>query len=491
MSGPDGVYSGDDVLVRLVPVHLPGRLSAAACLVLHHGTAGNPLGQEDTARAWTTLLRRGSGDAAEQNLEAGLERLGTTFAADAGAVSTRLVLSSTPDDLEDALALLSRTLTSFTPRTEDVLPFLHRWNRALAAARAAPGGSAGVLLRRALFPGDRTPHPEPREGAPEEGVDVDAVLAFHRTVLGAPRDLVVAADLNRVDLDALARRLVPPPPDGSARTSPWSARGSGPVAAAGTAVPVRPLTLRPSTGRSGACVIMVGLRAESRGDATQHLAVARELLAGSASSRLARTLRDAHGLAYAVHGDVQDDGAACVLRLRFEVAPSRAPEAVALALHELFRLAGQEVEDEELAEAWRGCRREDATSGSPAAVAVVAAARSAPPPTPTGPAPAGPAPAGPAPAGPAPAGPGQAGVTPAAYRRAMGRLVRADRVAAVVDGALDGPDRVAEAVLEVAPGVAGADSLTAYARRVTAHAALGVSAPDAHPSSTLAQGGVP
>jgi hypothetical protein len=55
----------------------------------------------------------------------------------------------------------------------------------------------------------------------------------------------------------------------------------------------------------------------------------------------------------------------------------------------------------------------------------------------------------------------------------MGRLVRADRVAVVVDGAIDGTDRVVEAVLEVAPGRACADCPTAYARRVTAHAALG------------------
>ncbi|WP_151775380.1 M16 family metallopeptidase [Streptomyces abyssomicinicus] len=453
-----GVSGGGGGSVRTVPVHLPGRLSAAACVVLHHGTAGDPQGQEDTARAWVTLLRRGSGHAADQNLEAGLERIGTTFAADAGAASTRLVLSSTPEHLADALALLSRTLTSFTPRSEEILPFLHRWNRALAAARAAPGGSAGVLLRRALFPGDRSSQREPREGAPEAGVDADAVLAFHRTVLGASRDLVVAADLTRVDLEALVRRLAPPSPDGPARTSPRSASASGSrsgaVEAARGAVPVRPLTLRPSTGRSAACVIMIGLRGESGGDAAPQLAVARELLAGSASSRLARTLRDAHGLAYAVHCDVQDDGAACALRLRFEVAPSRAPEAVALALDELFRLAEQEVEEEEFAEAWRVCRREDAMSGSPAAVA---AARPVP---------------APGPAAPGQAAPGQAGVTPAAYRRAMGRLVRPDRVAVVVDGALDGADRVAQAVLEAAPGRACADSLTAYARRVTAHAQL-------------------
>lgn len=415
----------------LIPVHLPGRLSASAALLLHHGAMADPVDREGTADTWAVLFRR-DGTPREQEtgegLEVALEELGTTLTLEVGWRTIRIRLDSTPEHLTGAFALLSRALDVFRPEAREVRALALRRGQALAAARQAPGGSAGPLLDAALFP-------ESRYGCRTDGsaltrVDAEAVGGFHQGVLRAPRDLVVAADLARVDLRTLVRSGSSPAP------GPHPAVAEEPETAAGR---VRPLTLRRGTG-AGTCVVMIGVRAAVNGDAPLFLEIARRLLAGTASSRLSRALRDFSALAYAVHSEVRQDGAVCALRFRFSVASSQAPSAVATALGELFGLRARQLDADDLRGAVETYPRDG--TGSPAAVAATHGTHVARP---------------------------AVDPTTAQFRAAVGELVRPEGVAVVVDGALHEAAVVRQAVVAAAeqnPSIG--TELRAYARRVAA-----------------------
>ncbi|WP_095757813.1 insulinase family protein [Streptomyces xinghaiensis] len=436
---------------RLVPVHLPGRLTASASLLLRHGAGADPPGREGTGSTWAVLLRRdgGAGErGARECFETGLEELGTTLTLSLGWQAVRLTLDSTPDCLADALALLARVLGAFRPTPQEVRALARHRGRALAAARRAPGGSAGPLLDAALFPGSRYGRGMAGDAGSAARVDADAVHAFHRGVLSAPRDLVVAADLARVDLRALVRACPSPAPETAAeRLHRGSSEPGRPSPADNFAARVRPLTLRRRTG-GGGCVVMLGVRATARDDAPLILEIARRLLVATASSRLSRALRDASALAYSVHGELWQDGGVCSLRLRFEVAQALVAPAAVTALGELFGLAAGEVDADDLRSTVEAYRRDSAaTTGSPAAVAAAGAV---------------------SPAVPAEHPP--EGLTPDRFRARAAELLAPERVAVVVDGALHGPEEIRRAVTAAArrdpPG--RADALLAYARRVAA-----------------------
>ncbi|MFF2779583.1 insulinase family protein [Streptomyces sp. NPDC058052] len=446
---------------RLVPVHLPGRLTAVAHLVLHVGAEDGPPVPEDTARVWSMLLRRGGAWCGEVTVEDALEDVGTTLTVDADRHTVRCVLRSTPDLLADALALLARTVEAFDPTDDEVGAFVSRWRRARAAAGRARGAPPVSLLDLALFPhhGVRPPRNDTAEttalatGAAPSGsgtIDARTIRALHRRVRSAPRDLVVAADLTRVDLRTLARSA--PAPD-ARRTAPVPA--AGPARTPEPFGPPKALTVRRRAAGSP-CVVMIGVRAPDGTGDLAGLELARLLLTATPSSRLTRTLRETTGLAYAVHGDLVHRGPSSALRLRFEVPAAQAPRAAAEALDVVLGLTARAPSEEDLREAVRARRQDGTESGSPAAAAAARAAGTAARPR----------------AGGVPfAGHRVLELAPDALLRAASDLIKPERVAVVVDGALDGAEAVVAAVTDAARARPGTSALAAYARLAAACAA--------------------
>ncbi|MFE5792794.1 insulinase family protein [Streptomyces sp. NPDC056503] len=435
---------------RLLPVHLPGRLTAVAHLVLHLRTTDDPPVPEAVARLWALLLRRGGGWCGGVSVEDGLEDLGTILTVDVDRHAVGIVLRSTPELLADALALLTRTVEAFAPTADEVDALVGRRLRARTAVRRTHGDPPGALLDAALFPRDgdhRT-----RDGATEatDASEAETVLSFHRRVRNAPRDLVVAADLSRVDLRSVVRSA--PAPLRAAR--PASAAPGGRARPPEEVGPPEALTVRRGSAGSP-CVVMIGVRAPDGAVDLAWLGLAGLLLTATPASLLTRTLRASSGLAYAVHADLVHEGPRSALRLRFEVPAEHAPRAAVEALDVVLGLAARAPGEEDLRDAVRAHRWDGAGWGSPAAVAAARAARA----TPTGERPSG---------GDPFAGRRSAEPTPDDFRRAAARLMGPERTAVVVDGATVDADAVVAALADAARHRPATDALAAYARRAAA-----------------------
>ncbi|MEU9091596.1 insulinase family protein [Streptomyces sp. NPDC048428] len=442
---------------QLVPVHLPGRLTAVAHLVLHIGKTGGPPVPEASARVWAMLLRRGGGWYGGTSVEDGLEDLGTTLTVDVDRHAIRCVLRSTPELLADALALLARTVEAFAPTADEIDAFVSRWHRARTAVRRTHGDPSGSLLNAALFPPGEDPRTRDSTAQATdtpETIDAETVRALHRRVQNAPRDLVIAADLARVDLRALVRSA--PAPARAPHSAP--APSDRPAYTPEPIGPPKALTVR--RGAAGSpCVVMIGIRAPDGTGDLACLELARLLLTATPSSRLTRTLRESSGLAYAVHGDIVHEGPLSALRFRFEVPAEQAPQAAIEALDVVFGLATRAPCEEDLREAVQAHRWDGAGWGSPAAAASAGASRATP--------------AAERPAGGGPlAGRRFTEVTPDDFLRAATELIEPERVAVVIDGAAGGADAVVAAVADAAWNRPGTSALAAYSRLVTASSAV-------------------
>lgn len=392
---------------RVVPVHLPGRLTASASLVLARGAAWDPPGREGAARTWALLLRRGGGHADPDAFETALEELGSSLTVQVTWQSVRLTLDSTPDRLADALALTTKTLRRLNPDKDSASALAARRRTALASLRRGSTGPSGPFPESALFPESRYGHGLDGDAESAARIDGAVLRAFHDAALSAPRTLVIAGDLGKTDVEHIvASVLLPDVPDGA----PAAVL---PGRDAALRHPPRPLTVVERPGR-GSCTVTVGVRASAQGGVPLLLEAARRLLAANPSARLTRALRGPAAMTYALHSTTWHDERVCCLKLRFDVAARQAPAAVRTVLDELFDFADREPAESELREVLEACRHGAAASGDPAAVAATL---------------------------PLPwteeSGPdGMAGLTPELFVRSVAQLAVPERTAVVVEGQL-------------------------------------------------------
>jgi len=288
---------------EVVAAHLPGQPLAWLGLMLGGGALAEPAAAagaeplDGLSRATSGLLDEGTENYTADEFGAAVESLGGRWGADSGWQSTKVTIN-----LPTALAaagseLLAEAVRRPAFRDTDTRRFLSDLASAKREQFARPGLRAQQALRGALY-GEQTRYGRLAGGTPDSTAALDgaAVRAFHAQWLRSPGVLLVAADLDLVDLDALAATVFGdvegvglPTPDADA---PLAERTRLVIADRPGAVQSTLQIGHPAPTRTGLAEIGVDPVA---------LRMASTILGGSFSSRLNHELREVKGYTYGAH----------------------------------------------------------------------------------------------------------------------------------------------------------------------------------------------
>ncbi|MFG1602524.1 M16 family metallopeptidase [Actinoplanes sp. NPDC049265] len=279
----------------VVAAHLPGQRLAYAALLLDAGAVHEPAGREGTATILAKSLEEGTARRDSAGFALALERLGAELSAAVDWDSFRAGVSVPVALLPGAVELLAEAVR--TPRLDpaDVSRVRDDEVTALRMDWAQPGPRADAALRGDLFGADerygRPPHGDPTSVA---AVTADDVLAFHAARLRRPGVLLVAGDLDQLDLTALGELAF-----GGTSGDPAAAESPLDVPIADR----RKLILvdRPGSVQS---TLRLGHRAPHRAHPDYvPITLAATVLGGAFTSRLNHLIREVKGYTYGIRGD--------------------------------------------------------------------------------------------------------------------------------------------------------------------------------------------
>ncbi|GAA0539224.1 pitrilysin family protein [Paractinoplanes ferrugineus] len=330
----------------VIAAHLPGQLLASAMLMLDAGAAHEPDGREGTATVLAKSLEEGTATRDSAAYALALEGLGAELSPSVDWDSFRVGVSAPVPLLLDAVRLAAEAAR--TPRLDpaDVLRVRDDEVTALRMDWAQPGPRADATLRSDLFGTGRFGRPLHGDPASVAAVTVADVLAFHRSWLLTPGVLLIAGDLDTLDLAALGEAAF----DGTTATAPaaggtlpWTTRDQRRVI----------LVDRPGSVQS---TLRLGHRAPERANPDYvPMTLAATVLGGAFTSRLNHLIREVKGYTYGIRGSY-----AMSRRFgRFEVAAgvqtAVTVPAIVDTLGEIDRTQVDGVTEDELAVArsWR------------------------------------------------------------------------------------------------------------------------------------------
>lgn len=280
---------------EVVAAHLPGHRLAVATLLLDAGAGREPAGREGLAGVLAKALEEGTTSRDSTAYALALEGLGTELFVSADWDSFRVGVQVSTDRLAAAVELLAEAVR--TPRLDpaDVERVRDDEATALRMYWANPGPRADAALRADLFGADQR-HGRPMGGDPDSvaAVTVADVVEFHRDWLTRPGTLLVAGDLDLIDLDAL----------GAAAFA--AATGQSPQPD-----PPLPVSLRDQrriilVDRPGAVqsVLRLGHPAPHRAHPDYvPMSLASTVLGGAFTSRLNHLIREVRGYTYGIRSD--------------------------------------------------------------------------------------------------------------------------------------------------------------------------------------------
>jgi len=278
----------------VIGAHLPGQLLASAMLLLDAGAAHETSGREGTATVLAKSLEEGTAERDSAAYAIALESLGAELSPGVDWDTFRAGVSAPVPQLLDAVRLAAEAVR--TPRLDpdDVNRVRDDEVTALRMDWAQPGPRADAALRADLFgAAERFGRPMHGDPASVSEVTVEDVVAFHRAWLRRPGVLLVAGDLDTLDLEALG-------------AAAFAGTGGEPLAAeAPLGVPVRAerriiLVDRPGSVQS---TLRIGHRAPERAtpDYVQ-MTLAATVLGGAFTSRLNHLIREVKGYTYGIRG---------------------------------------------------------------------------------------------------------------------------------------------------------------------------------------------
>ncbi|HWS32962.1 MAG TPA: pitrilysin family protein [Actinoplanes sp.] len=331
----------------VIAAHLPGQILASAVLLLDAGAARETGGREGTATVLAKSLEEGTKQRDSAAYALALEGLGAELSPSVDWDAFRIGVSAPGPLLAGAVRLAAEATR--TPRLDpaDVTRVRDDEVTALRMDWAQPGPRADAALRADLFGADgRYRRPLHGDPASVAAVTVEDVLAFHESWLLRPGVLLVAGDLDALDLGALAEAAF-------AGTSGEPLEPSGPLAVALPAARRTILVDRPGSVQS---TLRLGHRAPERATADYvPMTLAATVLGGAFTSRLNHLIREVKGYTYGIRGSY----AMSRRTGRFEVAAGVQTAVTAPAIRdtlgEIERTQAEGVTEAELevARSWR------------------------------------------------------------------------------------------------------------------------------------------
>ncbi|GIF18661.1 putative Zn-dependent peptidase [Actinoplanes tereljensis] len=277
----------------VIAAHLPGQRLASAILMLDAGAAHEADGREGTATVLAKSLEEGTKARDSAAYALALEGLGAELSPSVDWDSFRVGLSAPVPLLLDAVRLAAEAIR--TPRLDaaDVLRVRDDEVTALRMDWAQPGPRADATLRSDLFGSGRYGRPLHGDPTSVAAVTVDDVLAFHQAWLLRPGVLLVAGDLDSIDLAALGEAAFggttgeAHPADGPLL---WSVRDHRRVI----------LVDRPGSVQS---TLRLGHRSPERATPDYvPITLAATVLGGAFTSRLNHLIREVKGYTYGIRG---------------------------------------------------------------------------------------------------------------------------------------------------------------------------------------------
>jgi predicted Zn-dependent peptidase len=332
---------------RVVAAHLPGQNLAVALLLLDAGAGREPAGREGLGAVLAKALEEGTARRDATAYALAVEGLGTELVTgldwDAFQVSVQVPV----DRLTAAVELLGEAVR--TPRLDpdDVRRVRDDEATALRMDWANPGPRADAVLRADLF-GAENRWGRPLYGDPDSvaALDVEDITVFHSEWFLRPGTLIVAGDLERIDLDALG-------------AAAFAGTGGGPAERGGPIdVPPRPgrriiLVDRPGSVQS---TLRLGHPSPHRSHPDHvPMTLAGTVLGGAFTSRLNHLLREVHGYTYGIRGDFASSRRFGRFAVSSGVQTAVTAPALVEAVGEITRTQATGVTADELAVArsWR------------------------------------------------------------------------------------------------------------------------------------------
>jgi zinc protease len=331
----------------VVAAHLPGQTLATAALLLDAGAEREGVGREGTATVLAKALEEGTAARDSTAFALALEGLGAELSTSVDWDAFRVSVSVPVDLLPAAVALLAEATR--TPRLDaaDVARVRDDEVTALRMEWAQPGPRADAALRADLFgAGDRYGRPLHGDPASVADIVVDDVQAFHQQWLRRPGVLLVAGDLDRLDLAALGEAAF-------AAAAGEPATVEGPLS-----VPLRDTRRVIVVDRPGSVqsTLRLGHRAPHRAHPDYvPMTLAATVLGGAFTSRLNHLIREVKGYTYGIRGDFAMSRRFGRFGVSSSVHTAVTAPALADTVGEITRMQAGGVTEEELqvARAWR------------------------------------------------------------------------------------------------------------------------------------------
>ncbi|MEU1751605.1 pitrilysin family protein [Micromonospora matsumotoense] len=332
---------------RVVAAHLPGQNLAVALLLLDAGAGREPVGKEGLGAVLAKALEEGTAQRDATGFALAVEGLGTELATGLDWDTFQVSVQVPVDRLGAAVELLAEAVR--TPRLDpdDVRRVRDDEATALRMDWANPGPRADAALRADLF-GAQNRWGRPLYGDPDSvaGLDVEDVTVFHSEWFLRPGTLVVAGDLDRIDLDALG-------------AAAFAGTGGGPVERGGPIEVPLPagrriiLVDRPGSVQS---TLRLGHPSPHRAHPDHvPMTLAGTVLGGAFTSRLNHLIREVRGYTYGIRGDFASSRRFGRFAVSSGVQTAVTAPALVEAVGEITRTRAGGVTEDELAVArsWR------------------------------------------------------------------------------------------------------------------------------------------
>ncbi|WP_422736575.1 M16 family metallopeptidase [Micromonospora sp. WMMD729] len=332
---------------QVVAAHLPGQNLAVALLLLDAGAGRELTGKEGLGGVLAKAMEEGTAQRDGTAYALAIEALGTELVTGLDWDSFQVSVQVPVDRLTAAVELLAEAVR--TPRLDpaDVRRVRDDEANALRMDWANPGPRADAALRADLFGAD-TRWGRPMYGDPDSvaALDVEDITVFHSEWFLRPGTLVVAGDLDRIDLDALA-------------AAAFAGTGGGPAEQGGPIeVPLRAgrriiLVDRPGSVQS---TLRLGHPSPHRGHPDHvPMTLAGTVLGGAFTSRLNHLIREVRGYTYGIRGEFASSRRFGRFAVSSGVQTAVTTPALVEAVGEIARTQAEGVTEDELAVArsWR------------------------------------------------------------------------------------------------------------------------------------------